>query len=467
MNRLLILSAAPGEVRAGLAQDGTMAELRVEREIETSLVDALFLGRVLRVVPAVPGAFIELGLDRPAFLPGTRLPGTGEALVEGASVLVQIVKDAYEDKAPEVSAAPSFHGKLAVWTPGRPGASVSRQIAPAERARLSDALATLIEPGEGVVLRSHAVGVSPAELAEDIGRLRSDHKALLRAIEAAKPPLRLDPVLGGAERVLRALGDSVDRILIDDRATHTLLKRRLGRGEAAIAAKLELDPAPGFTERHGLEDAFEAALSPQIRLAEGAEIVIEEGVAATLVDVNLAAAASGRGRAADAIRRVNLAAATVIARQLRLRNIAGAIIVDFITMQSRDHRREVETALAEALAGDPQLVEIHGWTRLGHLELTRKRGLPSLAELMLARPGGRRAKTPLTTALASLRAVARGNAAPGVLELRVHATVAAELNGRLARERDNAAAQAGRRLVIKAEAGRDPETFDIGVARPI
>ena len=137
---------------------------------------------MLRVVPTVPGAFIELGLDRPAFLPGTRLPGTGEALVEGATVLIQIVKDAYEDKAPEVSAAPSFHGKLAVWTPGRPGASVSRQIAPAERARLADALAALIEPGEGVVLRSHAVGVSPAELAEDIGRLRNDHKALLRAI---------------------------------------------------------------------------------------------------------------------------------------------------------------------------------------------------------------------------------------------------------------------------------------------
>ena len=136
-------------------------------------------------------------------------------------------------------------------------------------------------------------------------------------------------------------------------------------------------------------------------------------------------------------------------------------------MQSRDHRREVETALAEALAGDPQPVEIHGWTRLGHLELTRKRGLPSLAELMLVRPGARRDKTPLTTALAALRAVAHASAAPGVLELRVHPAVAAELDGRLARERDAAAAQAGRRLVVKAEPGRDAETFDIGVARSI
>jgi ribonuclease G len=436
-----------------------MVELRIEREIEISLVDALFLGRILRVVPAVPGAFIEFGLDRPAFLPGTKLPGG--AMVEGASVLVQIVKDAHEDKAPEVSAYPSFHGKLAVWTPGKPGAAVSRQIAPAERARLSDLLGKLIQPGEGVVLRSHAAGASPEELGEDVNRLRTNHKALLSAIAAAKPPLRLDPVLGAAERIVRALGITADRILIDDRATHTLLRHRL-KPDAALVAKLDLDTAAGFAERHGLADAIEAALASRIILAEGAEIVIEQGLGGTLIDVNLGAATGGRGRSAETIRRVNLAAAVAVARQLRLRNIAGAIIVDFIAMSVREHRREVEAAFMTAAEGDPQSVELHGWTRLGHLELTRKRGLASIADLMLARPGVRRAKTPLTTALEALRAVTRGSFQPGALELRVHNIVAAELTDRLARERESAAAQIGRRLVITAESGRDPETFDIG-----
>jgi Ribonuclease G/E len=197
-------------------------------------------------------------------------------------------------------------------------------------------------------------------------------------------------------------------------------------------------------------------------LPDGAEIVIEQGLGGTLVDVNLGAAAGGRGRSAEMIRRVNLAAAAAVARQLRLRNIAGAIIVDFIAMSVRDHRREVEAAFTAAAEGDPQPIELHGWTRLGHLELTRKRGLASIADLMLARPGARRAKTPLTTALEVLRAVTRGSFQPGALELRIHGTVAAELNGRLAREREAAATQIGRRLVIAAEPDRDPETFDIG-----
>jgi len=461
VSRTLVLSAAPGEVRAGLVEADRIVELRIERD-QGSLVDALFLGRILRVVPALPGAFIELGLDRPAFLPGAKLP-TGP-MVEGASVLVQIVKDAFEDKAPEVSAAPSFHGRLAVWTPGKPGAAVSRQIPPAERARLAALLAGMIEPGEGVVLRSHAAGAGQAELAEDVAGLRRNYQALLQAITAAKPPLRLDPATGPAERIVRALGPAADRILIDDRAAHTMLRRRLGRGE--LAAKLELDTEPGFSERHGLDEAIDIALAPRIGLADGAEIVIEQGLAATLVDVNMAAAASGRGKAADKILRANLAAAEAIARQLRLRNIGGAIIVDFISMggsaAGREHRREVEAAFAAAAEGDPQPVELHGWTRLGHLELTRKRGLASLADLMLAKPGGRRAKTALTTALEVLRALTRGNFRPGPLEIRVHGSVAAELQGRLAHACEAAAATAGRAVTIGIEPGRDPETFDIG-----
>jgi ribonuclease G len=457
VSRLLVLSAAPGEVRAGLVEDGVVVALRVEREAEASLVGALFLGRIARVVPAVPGAFIDLGLDRPAFLPGVKL--AGGPLVEGTTALVEIVKDAHEDKAPEVSAAPSFHGKLAVWTPGKIGASVSRRIAPAERARLADLLTKLVGPGEGVVLRSHACGATEAELAEDVSRLRADHAALLGASAVAKPPVRLDPVLGAAERIARALGPGVDRIAIDDRATHTLLKRRL---DPTVAAKLDFDGGVAFDERHGLADAIEAALAPRVALTDGAEIVIESGLGGTLIDVNLGAAAGGRGRSGDMIRRVNLAAAAAVARHLRLRNIAGAIIVDFIAMSARDHRREVEIAFAAAAEADSQPIALHGWTRLGHLELTRKRGLASIGDIMLAPPGERRAKTPLTTALEALRALTRGAFPPGALELRVARPVAVELTGRLAREKDAAAAQLGRRLVISIEPGRDPETFDIG-----
>jgi ribonuclease G len=463
VTRVLAISACPGEVRAVLLEKGRAVELHVEREAEGSLVDALFLGRILRVVSALPGAFVELGLDRPAFLPGDKLPDGG-ALIEGATILVQVVKDAFDDKAPEVSAAPSFHGKLAVWTPGKPGIAVSRQVAPAERARLSALLEPLVKPGEGVVLRSRAAGAKASELAGDIERLRADHQALTQAVAGAKPPVRIDPAPGALERIVIARGQGVDRILIDDRAAHVALRRSLGIKNPLLVERIELDLAVGFTERHGLDDAFEQALATRIGLADGAEIVIESGVAFTAMDVNLGAAASGRGRAAEAIRRVNLAAATEIARQLRLRNVGGAIVIDFVSMQVREHRREVEAAFTAAAEHDPMPIELHGWTRLGHLEVTRKRSAASIADLMLIQAGGRRAKTALTVALEVLRSLSRASFRPGPLEVRLHGTVAAELKSGLAQAFETTAGHLGRHVTLKIEPDRDPETFDIGSA---
>ena len=190
-------------------------------------------------------------------------------------------------------------------------------------------------------------------------------------------------------------------------------------------------------------------------------MVIENGLAATLVDVNMGSAAGGRGKAADAVRQLNIEAATAIARALRLRNVSGAILIDFVTMQNRDHRREVEGALAAAAAADPMGLEIHGWTRLGHLEATRRRSLASLADLMLAPAGRRRAKTARTVALELLAALAQAPYAPGRIELTLHPSIAAELKGPLAKALEQAALGAGRPIALKLDAARDAETFDI------
>jgi Rne/Rng family ribonuclease len=451
--RRLIVERRPGEARAILLEDEFPVELRVERDTDGSLVGALFWGRIVRVVPTLPGCFVELGLDRPAFLPGDKLPG-GVAPVEGASLIVQVTKDAREDKAPEITAAPSMPGRLAVWTPARPGISVSRQIAPAERARLSTLLAELVAPGEGLVVRSHAVGAKREELAADIDRLRAEHAAILAAVAAAKPPKRLDMAPGPVHRILAGLDAArLDEIVLDDRNAFVALKHEFGD-------RLVLEAAGAF-ERHGLADVFEDALTPRIVLPGGGEVVIESGLAGTMIDVNMGSAASARGKAADAVRRLNLEAAAAIARALRLRNVAGAILVDFVTMQNRDHRREVEGALAEAASGDPMGLEIHGWTRLGHLEATRRRSLASLADLMLAPAGNRRAKTARTVALELLAALASTAYAPGRIELTLHPTVADELKGPLAKALETAALGAGRPIALKLDGTRDPESFAI------
>jgi Rne/Rng family ribonuclease len=255
-------------------------------------------------------------------------------------------------------------------------------------------------------------------------------------------------------RILAGLDAArLDEIILDDRTAFAALKHEFGD-------RLVLEAAGAF-ERHGLADVFEDALTPSLVLAGGGEVVIEGGLAGTLIDVNMGSAASGRGKAADAVRRLNLEAAAAIARALRLRNIAGAILIDFVTMQNRDHRREVEGALAAAAAGDPMGLEIHGWTRLGHLEATRRRSLASLADLMLAPAGTRRAKTARTVALELLAALASTAYAPGRIELTLHPTVAAELKGPLAKALETAALGAGRPIALKLDGTRDPESFDI------
>lgn len=451
MSRVLALSVAPGEVRGALIEDGVPVELLLERDGQGSLVGAVFLGRVARLAPSLPGAFIELGLARPAFLPG------GSLLVEGQSLPVRVTKDGFADKGPEVTAGLEFEGRFAVWTPSRGGSAVSRRIAAAERARLSALLAGLVRPGEGVVLRSHAGGVSAEDLAADLGRLRQSHAALLHRAETAKAPCRLDPVQDALARIAAGLGPAIERVVVDDAAAFARLR-------AVTTCLVELDGAPDFAERSGLGEAFDRALAVRLPLEGGGDVAIEETTAFTAIDVNLGTAAGGRGRAAEAILAVNLAAAALIARQLRLRNIGGAIVVDFISMTARAHRQAVEAALVRAVDGDHQPVQVLGWTRLGHLELTRRRGAASIGERMLVPLGGRRAKSAETVALELLRRLGGGAFRPGRLVLHVHDGVAALLSGGLADALAAAGAGAGRAVSVVAETGRDPETFDIAEA---
>jgi ribonuclease G len=443
VRRELILSVAPGEIRGALMEDGRPVELVLERDVEASLAGAVFFARIQRIVPSLPGAFLDLGLGRPGFLPGEI------ALTEGAGLPVRIVKDGFADKGPEVSAALERAGRFAVWTPSRPGIAVSRKIEPAERARLSAILAELVEAGEGVVLRSQAAGAAAAEIAADLAALRQAHAALLAAAASGTAPRRLDPAPDALDRIAAGIGPEIGRVVIDDRAGFARLRRLV-----VTPDRIVLD-----TGDPGLAEIFDQALATRLALAGGGEIVIEAMTAFTAIDVNLGAATGRRGRAAEAIRAVNTTAAIEIAQQLRLRNIGGAVVVDFISMAARADRDAVAAALAEALAADPVPVERHGWTRLGHFELTRRRGVASIAERMLAPEAGR-VKTPLTVALAALRVLAAARFAPGRIRLRCHPAVAAEFDGRLAVIFDTAKAAAGRAVSVAVEPGRDPETFD-------
>lgn len=467
MSSELLLSSSPGELWAALVRDGALEGLRVLRAGRSGRVGEVLLGRIVALKPELPAALVDIGLDRPGFLSAEDAqPGAGLAgLQEGQAVVVQVTKEARGDKATGLTLRLRLAGRLLALTPGRPGIAADTALEPDEARRLAAELAAIARPEEGFLLLKPAAGADAAALAEEADALRQRWRRIEAASRDARPPRALEePAAPVALALTEFAPERPDAVILDDRAAFAEARRWLERHRPALAERLELHrgTAPLLEER-GVAGDVEAALAPRLALAGGGALTIEETAAATLIDVDMGSAAAGRGEAGRAILAVNLAAAREVARQIRLRGLAGPIVVDFIGMRRREQRERVRAALAEALAGEAELL---GWTRLGHFELVRKRRQTPLSELLFERmPGGGRAKTALTVALEALRALDRAAAAtpPRAAVLRLHPDVAAVLDGAARPARQELERRLGRPVELVAEPGRARDRFDISL----
>jgi ribonuclease G len=352
-------------------------------------------------------------------------------------------------------------GRFVDLMPGRPGVSATKAVPPAERERLLGTLRETAGAGEGFLLRKAAVAT---DLAADVDSLRARWRAIETARTRAVAPAPLDPPPAPLAMLLAAfVADLPEAIVIDERAAFAEARLWLARHSPALVERLSLhrEQQPLF-EHHGVAGDIAAALSPRVLLPGGGALTIELAAAATLIDVDSGGSPRGQGAAA-AILAVNLAAAQEVARQIRLRNLAGPIVIDFVGMRDRRDRDRVRAALTEALAHDGD-AEVLGWTRLGHLELVRKRRRAPLAELLFERaPGGGFVKTPLTVALEALRALAREAAAAPTRApaVHVHPEVAAALSSEAGAARRELEGRLGCAVDIVAEPGRARDGFDI------
>jgi ribonuclease G len=454
--RSLLVAVSPGEAWAAQVDGDDLTDLAVLRHDGRPRVGDIVLGRVVALQPEVPAALVAIGLDRPAFLGAEHWP-RGAALAEGQALMVQVIRDARADKAVGVSARLRLAGAFVDLVPGGSDAVVERGLGEDEGQRLRAALAALAQPGEGFRLHAAGRGALSAALAQDVASMRARWRAIETAREGATPPARLEPEETPIAALLRALPDPApDRIVLDDRAAFAQARAWLTSHRPELVPRLEFQggSAPLF-EREGIAAAIETALARRVALAGGGAITIEATAAAAMIDVD--------GGGAPALQ-ANLAAAREAARQIRLRNLSGPIVIDFIAMKAQ--RARVMAALEAALAGDPAGPELLGWTRLGHVELVRKRRAASLDEILFERDAeGGRVKTALTVSLEALRAVAREAAAaparaPG---LRVAPEVAACLGEGSARTaRLQLEARLGRPIALQAEPGRPRALFDIG-----
>jgi|GEM_PF-322810 Rne/Rng family ribonuclease len=465
MRRLLVASS-PGELRAAVVDRTGLVDFRLARTVGRSAVGDLYLGRVVQLMPALRAALVDIGQERPAFLSADdAAPRRGLAgVTEGATLLTQVKRDARADKAAAVTQRLRLRGPILEWTPTRPGV-VAEDVARDDRERVAAQASKLLRPGEGVRLREDAAQASVEELATAVVAMRSRWNAIEERRRRAAPPACLEtmPVLAG---LLDELADTdVGELVVDDPAVLAEARAWLSRERPALVERLALHRGQEpLLEAAGVAETAAELLEPRLSLAGGGTLTIEPTAAATLLDVDSGALEGEAASGEAALLTVNLAAAPVIARQIRLRGLAGALVVDFIGLRERAAREQLLDAFRAALEAQAPDAQLLGWTRLGHVELTRPRRRAPLHEIVFEpRERGGYTKTATTTALEALASVARRVAAEpaSAPRLRLHPAVAAVLAGEAAPAVQALETRTGRKISVVSEPGRARDTFDI------
>lgn len=488
----VLINWSPQETRVAVVEHGAVQEMHIERTLERGLVGNVYLGKVQRVLPGMQSAFIDIGLERAAFLhvadvwqrqPEGEPPlfaRKGEPQVpiekqvfEGQSLMVQVIKDPIGTKGARLSTQISIAGRLLVFLPQDDHVGVSQRIPPAERDALRARLQALVGDkstggGGGFILRTNGEDASDAELAEDIAYLRKTWARIREAALKQPPRSLLHQDLDLLQRVLRDLvGEHTQTIRIDSLEQFQRLRAFGQEFMPAAVGKLQhyKGERPIF-DLYAIDEEVARALGRRVDLKSGGYLIVDQTEALTTVDVNTGGYVGARNFD-DTIFKTNLEAAQAIARQLRLRNLGGIVIVDFIDMVREDHQQAVLTELRKQLARDRVKTTASGFSQLGLVELTRKRTRESLAQ-MLCEPcaacqGRGSVKTARSVCYDVLREILREARQFNPREFRVVASPrVAELF--LDEESQHLAGLSdfiGKPISLQAESAMGPEQYDI------
>jgi len=402
----ILINITPQETRVAVVENGVLQEVHIERARARGIVGNIYKGRVTRILPGMQAAFVDIGLDRATFLhasdvigrnvnatgarvtpaEGAGTPGISELLHDGQEIVVQVAKDPIGTKGARVTTHITLPARYLVHLPYSKHIGISQKIEDdTERERLRALVKEAIGVGEegGYILRTVAGAVSEEELVTDIRYLRRLWQVVQERMKTAAPCSLVHEDLSLALRSMRDLvRDNVEKVRIDSRETFIKARDFAINFIPEVAERVELYPGerPIF-DLYGVEDEIKKALERKVPLKSGGYLVIDQTEAMTTVDVNTGAYV-GRKNQEETLYKTNLEATQVIARQLRLRNLGGIIIVDFIDMTDPEHRRQVLRALDKALARDRAKVYLTEMSPLGLVEITRKRTRESLEHVL-------------------------------------------------------------------------------------
>ncbi|SDL96216.1 RNAse G [Oryzisolibacter propanilivorax] len=408
MQQDILINWSPQETRVAVIENGAVQELHVERTLERGLVGNVYLGKVSRVLPGMQSAFIDIGLERAAFLhvadvwqrqEGGEAPmfaRKGEPPVpiekqvfEGQPLMVQVIKDPIGTKGARLSTQISIAGRLLVFLPQDDHIGISQKIPSHERDALRARLQVLVGDkehggaGGGFILRTNGEDASDAELSEDIAYLRKTWARIRQAAVTLPAGSLLHQDLNLLQRVLRDLaGEQTQSIRIDSREQFELLAAFGREFMPSAVPKLQLykGERPIF-DLYAIDEEIARALGRRVDLKSGGYLIVDQTEALTTIDVNTGGYVGARNFD-DTIFKTNLEAAGAIARQLRLRNLGGIVIADFIDMVRDDHRVAVLAEFRKHQARDRVKTMIGGFSQLGLVEMTRKRTRESLAHML-------------------------------------------------------------------------------------
>ncbi len=424
----ILINATPQETRVAIVEHGVLREVQVERASDKGLVGNIYRGKARRVLPGMQAAFIDIGLEKngflharditrndPAFTKKQRVetPPIDKLINEGETVWIQVIKDPVAEKGARLTTELSVPSRYFVYMPNNPHIGISQKIElESDRKRLLSKLESLREASDlegGFIIRTVADTATVEELEDDFEYLQKLWKKIKASMLQQTKVAAVYKDISLATRVLRDLvSDQTDRVLIDDPEVFQQCKQYAEELNPKVVDKLVLHDETQLFDLHSVEEELRKALDKKVMLESGGYLIFDQTEAMTTIDVNTGGYVGKRNQEETQFK-TNIEAAKAIAHQIRLRNLGGIIIVDFIDMMDETNKHKVQKELANGIERDRVRTRISGMSELGLVEITRKRTSNSL-EKQLCEPclvcdGSGSVKTPITVCYEIFRAL--------------------------------------------------------------
>ncbi|WP_439437299.1 ribonuclease G [Salinivibrio costicola] len=401
MSAELLINVTPSETRVAMVEGGNLQEIHIEREAKRGIVGNIYKGKVSRVLPGMQAAFVDIGLEKAAFLHASDIvPHTecvsenekqqfqvrdiSELVRQGQDIVVQVVKDPLGTKGARLTTDITLPSRYLVFMPGAAHVGVSQRIeSEYERKRLKSIVSEYCDELGGFIIRTAAEGATDNEMAQDAAFLKRLWNKVLERRARYKTKSMLYGELALAQRIVRDfVGTELDLIRVDSKQAYEKLQEFTSEFVPELADKLAYydGQAPIF-DMYDTENEIQRSLERKVQLKSGGYLIIDQTEAMTTIDINTGAFV-GRRNLDETIFNTNIEATRAIARQLRMRNLGGIIIIDFIDMSTDEHRRRVLHSLEQALSQDRVKTNINGFTQLGLVEMTRKRTRESIEHVL-------------------------------------------------------------------------------------